>query len=241
MSDHVQRLRLVDNERFNKLLSTLEQVAERKKIVDIAKNSREEDEFVESYHDVLQSVKNKSGQAGTDIVNYMHKKRKLREMGTAAAPAPPAAEAGGEPNPPTGVGSRNSVAASRNLIEGFLKRNGVTRTSKGVKSGSKSINVSYEDLLYDLTHNGKSDGNLTQREETERLKFLNSVKMPGSFIRNDRIRKNYMRQKANVSDNSGGESSRETPQIHRAPRRRASSTLSSGRLRGREFIVDDYV
>jgi hypothetical protein len=44
MGDKVRRLQLVDSERFNKLLSALEQVAERKRIVDIAKTSREEAE-----------------------------------------------------------------------------------------------------------------------------------------------------------------------------------------------------
>ena len=152
MGDQVKRLRLVDNERFNKLLSTLEQVAKRKKIVDIAKTSREEAEFVDSYNDMLKSVKNKSGQAGTDIVNFMRKKDKFKgALAAAAAPTPPpAAQAEDEAGPSGKQPAQGSVASAHQLISGYLKRNGVVKTAKGIKAGGKSVNVPYEYLLANL-------------------------------------------------------------------------------------------
>ena len=88
---------------------------------------------------------------------------------------------------------------------------------------------------------------MSRSEEQAAMKFLNSVHMPGSFIRNHRLRKEYMRLRNRGSGGSGsdsGASGHVTPQIERAPRRRrpqSTDTLSSGRLRGRPFVVEDYV
>ena len=63
MGDHVKRLTLIDVEKFNNLMELLEHTAKHQKIVDDAKQSREEAELEHSYKDMMSSVQNKSSLA----------------------------------------------------------------------------------------------------------------------------------------------------------------------------------
>jgi hypothetical protein len=162
---------------------------------------------------MLKSVKNKSGLAGTDIVNFMKKKEKFKG---ALAVAPPAAANDDDNAAPRGRQPlQGSVVSHHNLIKSFLKRQGVQKTNKGLKAGSKTINVSYDDLLYDLTHNpSKTQANLNPRETEASLNFFKSLRMPASFIRNQKLRKRFVEigfTASSVSDSGGGGSAFKTP------------------------------
>jgi hypothetical protein len=63
----------------------LQKTLERKDIVEQATASPAEQDYVQSYHDVTQSVKKKSPLAGLDIINYLNKKDKFK--GSLAAKA----------------------------------------------------------------------------------------------------------------------------------------------------------
>ena len=140
---------------------------------------------------MMKSVKNKSDQANMDIVNYMRKKTKFKDSIEAAQPATPAAAGEGArqgTQPPQG-----SVNSSYNSIKSFLDSKGVTQTGKGFKMGNKTICMSYEDLLYDLTHNPtRTGGNLTSGETERALKFFKSICMPRSFIQNQKLCAQYI-------------------------------------------------
>jgi hypothetical protein len=90
MGEPVKQLQLVDSERFNRLISALQQTIERNNIVDQATASPKEQDYVNSYHDVMKSVQNKSPLAGADIVNFLNKKDKLKESLAAQAHVPQA-------------------------------------------------------------------------------------------------------------------------------------------------------
>ena len=59
-TEPVRSLQLVDSERFNRLISSLQQTLERKDIIEQATASPQEQAYVRSYHDVTKSVKKKS-------------------------------------------------------------------------------------------------------------------------------------------------------------------------------------
>ena len=58
-TEPVRSLQLVDSERFNRLISSLQQTLERKDIIEQATASPQEQAYVRSYHDVTKSVKKK--------------------------------------------------------------------------------------------------------------------------------------------------------------------------------------
>jgi hypothetical protein len=235
MSDTVRELTLVDSERFNKLISTLQQSLERKNIVEQATSSAREQDYVQSYHDVTKSVKNKSALAGMDIVNFLNKKDKLQNSQKASdiqIPKPPADDnAVGNATPGRRRPQRpgTTVEGAKEKIVEIFKTQGVTRAGNGnVTHKGTRYNVPYEDLVYDLSHNTtKKTANLTSIEAKEGMQLLKKINMPASSIRNTRLRADY------ISTRVGGirilpdlptSSSDEMPTTSMTtPRRRSSS------------------
>jgi hypothetical protein len=131
MGNHVKRLTLIDAEKFNSLMELLEEA-----------------ELVHSYKDMMSSVENKSSLAGTDIVNYLNKKRKFKDslvpsLPATLAPPPTAAPLNIKPS---------TVAESEKRIAEFLKTRGITSSENGIKTGKdKSLPIAYQDMIYDLT------------------------------------------------------------------------------------------
>jgi hypothetical protein len=58
-TEPVRPLQLVDSERFNRLIDTLQQTLGRKEIVEQATASPQEQSYVRSYYDAVKSVKKK--------------------------------------------------------------------------------------------------------------------------------------------------------------------------------------
>ena len=73
MGENVKRLTLIDAEKFNTLMELLQTNTARQKLLNDATRTPEEAGLIESHNTALQSVKNKSTLAGTDI-NYLKKK-----------------------------------------------------------------------------------------------------------------------------------------------------------------------
>ena len=200
MSDTVRELTLVDSERFNKLISTLQQSLERKNIVEQATSSAREQDYVQSYHDVTQSVKNKSALAGMDIVNFMNKKDKLQNSLKASdiqIPKPPADNTAGNATPGRRRAQRpgTTVEGAKEKIVEIFKTQGVTRAGNGnVAHKGTRYNIPYEDLVYDLSHNTTTKtANLTSIEAKEAMQLLKKINMPASSIRSTRLRADYIR------------------------------------------------
>lgn len=189
MGDHLRRLTLIDAEKFNSLMELLEHSAKRQKIVDEAKQPREEAELVDSYKHMISSVQNKSSLAGTNIVNCMRKKAKIQDsMKTAAPPAVAAAA-----NPPALNIKPGTVAESEKRIKDFLKAKGIKNTEKGIGVGSnKTIYVFYEDMIFDLSHNiNKNNANLTEDDTIKVLRLLKATRMPANYICNKHLHGRY--------------------------------------------------
>jgi hypothetical protein len=59
-TEPVRTLELVDSERFNRLITALQQTIERKDIVEQATASPEEQDYVKIYRDVTKSLKKRA-------------------------------------------------------------------------------------------------------------------------------------------------------------------------------------
>jgi hypothetical protein len=158
-TEPVRTLELVDSERFNRLITALQQTIERKDIVEQATASPEEQEYVKSYRDVTKSVKKKSPLAGLDIINFLNKKDKFKGSLAARAhiPQPP----DGAPPPGGDAGSplkkkwpgSMSVEGSKTKIETFFKEQGVAKSTGGtITHKGARYNIPYDDFMNDLTH-----------------------------------------------------------------------------------------
>jgi hypothetical protein len=118
MGDAVKRLALIDTERYNAMMKSLDQLVSDKKILDNAKQTAAEGELIEGHANMLGSVARKPSHATDDIINYNKKKNNYRkeQKELAATPVAQAAAAAG-PSPKPG-----SLASSENLIRAFLKK-----------------------------------------------------------------------------------------------------------------------
>ena len=101
-TEPVRPLQLVDSERFNRLIDTLQQTLGRREIVEQATASPHEQAYVKSYYDAVKSVKKKSPLANMEIVNFLNKKDRFK--GSLAAKAH-------LPQPPDDDGPPNAIAA----------------------------------------------------------------------------------------------------------------------------------
>jgi hypothetical protein len=98
-TEPVRPLQLVDSERFNRLIDTLQQTLGRREIVEQATASPHEQAYVKSYYDAVKSVKSV---ANMEIVNFLNKKDRFK--GSLAAKAH-------LPQPPDDDGPPNAIAA----------------------------------------------------------------------------------------------------------------------------------
>ena len=133
----------------------------------------------------MNAVKRAPATAMSDIVNYTKKKRKyLKEQDVlhdqnAAQPA-------------TAMPTAGSIAYYNQLITTHLNKNGIVPTEKGTKLGTKTVNIPYEDMMADLTHNYiKTKPNLTAAQHVQILKALKKTGMPTRYIRNKKLHERY--------------------------------------------------
>jgi hypothetical protein len=90
----------------------------------------------------------------------------------------------------TGVGT---VLHSKAKITDHFKKKGITDTAKGLKYGTKTFGINYEDLMQDLTHNYRADKmNLNPNAQAASLKILRKSGMPASYIRNKLLHDKYV-------------------------------------------------
>jgi hypothetical protein len=180
---------MIDNEKYNTLMALLQETTQRQKILDDSTRTPAAAELVESQAEMMKSVKANSSAAPANIVNYMKKKdRYVDEVGknqNAEPDARPAATAA-----VAGVGT---VRDHYNKITKHFKVKGITGTEKGLKFGSKTFNLNYEDVVQDLTHNYKANKmNLNGVEQEATLRILRKSGMPASYIRNKVLHDKYV-------------------------------------------------
>ena len=97
-----------------------------------------------------------------------------------------------EPQPGTRGPTAGSIPYHVKIIGDHLKKHKLVDTDKGLKFGSKTINVSYDDMMADLTHNyNKTEPHLTNTQQELVLKALKKTKMPVQYIRNKKLHKQY--------------------------------------------------
>jgi hypothetical protein len=125
MGDNVRRLALIDAEKFNSLIDLLETNTARQKILDDATRTPEAAGLIESHATAINSVKNKSTLAGTDIINYLRKKDNYQKSvapptdeGDTGAVDPP-------PQPPENTPKVGTIASAEKLINAHFKAKGV--------------------------------------------------------------------------------------------------------------------
>jgi hypothetical protein len=186
MGDDVKRLALIDTERYNALMKSLDQLVSDKKILDNAKQTAAEGELIEGHANMMASVVRKPSHATDDIINYNKNKNNYRKEQKELAATPVAQEAAAAGPKP------GSLASSENLIRAFLRKKGVAETEKGVKFGHKTLGFAYDDMIADLTKNvKKSNTNLTTMQHTKLLKELKRTGMPVAYIRSENLRSQY--------------------------------------------------
>jgi hypothetical protein len=200
-TEPVRPLQLVDSERFNRLINTLQQTLERKDIVEQAAASPQEQAYVRSYYDAAKSVKKKSSLAGMDIINFLNKKDRFKGSLAAKPHLPQPPENGG---PPEAVVAGNispkkkrvggmSVEGSETKIKNFFKEQGVKKTPAGtITHRGMRYDVPYDDFIHDLTHDfTRTRPTLTDHETTKGLGLLKKIRIPTSHIRSNRLRSKY--------------------------------------------------
>jgi hypothetical protein len=131
---------------------------------------------------MVKSVKANSSLAPANIVNYMKKKdRYVDEVGQIKKNqnAVPNAQA----TTTAAVAGVGTVRDHFDKITKHFKVKGIMNTEKGLKFGSKTFNLNYEDVVQDLTHNYKANKmNLSAVEQEETLRILRKSGMPASYI-----------------------------------------------------------
>ncbi|CAB4030436.1 Hypothetical predicted protein [Paramuricea clavata] len=192
MGDDVKRLMLIDGERHNTMLQTLEKLVGDKKILNEAKQTAAEGELLEGHATMMDSVARKPAHATDDIIQFTKKKKnylKEQKALSAATPAPPPAEDG---DGDATQFKKGSVAAADRVIRSFLKNKGVKETDKGVKIGGKTLNFAYDDMIEDLTRNVKTTStNLIPSQHTKLLTELKKLRMPVAYIRSQKLKNQY--------------------------------------------------
>jgi enoyl reductase-like protein len=189
MGENVKRLALIDTERYNAMMKSLDQLVSDKKILDNAKQTAAEGELIEGHANMMSSVARKPSHATDDIINYNKKKNNYRNelKERAATPVVDAAAAVAGAAPRAG-----SLKSSETLIRTFLKRKGVAEVDKGVKFGHKTLSFAYDDMISDLTKNvKKTNTNLSSQQHAKLLKELKRTGMPVGYIRSENLRKQY--------------------------------------------------
>jgi hypothetical protein len=74
MGDDVKKLTLMDAEKYNKMMTFMEQLVTQRKILDDVKRTQTEAELIDSHDGMMKAVKRAPATAMSDIVNYTKKK-----------------------------------------------------------------------------------------------------------------------------------------------------------------------
>ena len=74
MGDDVKKLTLMDTEKYNKMMTQIEQLVSKRKIIEDAKRTQTEAELIDSHDDMINAVKRAPATAMSGIVNYTKKK-----------------------------------------------------------------------------------------------------------------------------------------------------------------------
>ena len=145
---------------------------------------------MESQNEMMKSVKANSSLASANIINYMKKREKYADdVGQIAADAKGQNAAAGL----AAAAGSGTVAHSFAKITNHFKAKGITGTEKGLKFGSKTFNINYEDIVQDLTHNYKANKmNLNGVQQEATLRILRKSGMPASYIRNKVLHDKYV-------------------------------------------------
>ncbi|CAB3977265.1 Hypothetical predicted protein [Paramuricea clavata] len=153
------------------------------------------------------SVKDNSSLAGNDIINYLRKADSYRKSvgldstapddGDDAAQAPPVTAG------PSGAGHKpGTVAYAMSKIDEHFQKHSVKPTDTGIKTKDSTINISYQDMMEDLTRNyTQTTPNLTDARQRRVLLLLKKTNMPISYIRNKKMKEQY-RQLLNRDKNT---------------------------------------
>ncbi|CAB3988434.1 Hypothetical predicted protein [Paramuricea clavata] len=166
--------------------------------LELIKKTHTKENGQRSQAEVKKSVRDKSSTAGNDIINYLRKTDSYRKsIGLDQAvdddtvapennPVPVTAGASGAGHKP------GTVAASAAKIEQHFQKHNVKPTAQGIRYGSNDLNISYQDMLEDLTRNYvQTQPNLNDHSRRRVLLLLKKTNMPISYIRNKTIKEQY--------------------------------------------------
>ncbi|CAB3978335.1 Hypothetical predicted protein [Paramuricea clavata] len=169
----------------------------RNELLNTAKRSSEEAGLIESRQEVKKSVKNNSSTAGNDIINFLRKTDSYRKSVGLDQPVNDDDDGANAPVPVTagvsGAGHKaGTVAASAHKIEQHLQKHDVKPIANGIKMGDTELNISYEDMMEDLTRNyTQTQPNLTPNNRRRVLILLKRTGMPVSYVRNKKMKEEY--------------------------------------------------
>jgi hypothetical protein len=116
------------------MMTQIEQLVSKRKIIEDAKRTQTEAELIDSHDDMINAVKRAPATAMSGIVNYTKKKRKyLKEQAELNATTGAV-----QPDP---IPAAGSIASYNKLITTHLNRHGIVATEKGTKFGAKTLNI----------------------------------------------------------------------------------------------------
>ncbi|CAB3977397.1 Hypothetical predicted protein [Paramuricea clavata] len=237
MGDDVKRLALIDANKYNTMMQTIEKLVSDKKILGDAKQTAAEGELIEGHATMVDSVKRNAPYATDDIINYVKKRKNyLKEKKEPAAAADDDGDEGD--NPRRSALKPGSLARSEFLIRGHLKKVGVVETHKGVKFGGKTLPIAYDDMIADLTKNvKKTNTNLTSDQHTKLLKELKKTHMPVTYIRSEHLRNQYREIGGSDTPTTSRQEPPPPPLTYSSPR---GPLMFSGRRKGsvRGYMFD---
>ncbi|CAB4003039.1 Hypothetical predicted protein, partial [Paramuricea clavata] len=137
------------------------------------------------------------GRTGNDIINFLRKTDSYRKSVGLDQPVNDDDDAANAPVPVTagasGAGHKpGTVAASAQKIEQHLQKHDVKPIANGIKMGDTELNISYQDMMEDLTRNyTQTQPNLTANNRRRVLILLKRTGMPVSYVRNKKMKEEY--------------------------------------------------
>jgi hypothetical protein len=175
-------------------MALLQETTQRQKILNDSTRTPAAAELVESQAEMVKSVKANSSLASANIVNYMKKKdRYVDEVGQIAKNQNAVPNAQATTTTTAAVAGVGTVRDHFDKITKHFKVKGIMNTEKGLKFGSKTFNLNYEDVVQDLTHNYRANKmNLSDVEQEATLRILRKSGMPASYIRNKVLHGKYV-------------------------------------------------
>ncbi|CAB3982340.1 Hypothetical predicted protein [Paramuricea clavata] len=123
----------------------------------------------------------------------MKRKRKYKDEKAAAA-VPPIGDGANAPPAAAAAGAVVGTVAYHHdkIIKHFKARNVKESDTGTLQLKDKVTNISYDDLVKDLTHNYKKKKmHLSETQQTYALSMLRRTGMPASYIRNEILHDKY--------------------------------------------------